>query len=182
MSDDQPGAGVSASGTDGGYEAPSVSVYETAAPTEWAALTGDEAAADDLLAEGPSSDASPEVKRWSAPKPEYEYADPEVFIAPADPSRKVSGKTKVVEKTKKAGMKTVAVSKKVKITGKDAFGGSICTCDVVCTCDQVCTCEAVCSCDAQGGGGGGGGGPVCGCNPQGCSSDCPDCACQAQPY
>ena len=188
MSDDQRSDGVGAGGlaADGGYEAPKLSIYESEAPVEWAALRAGESAPDDTLKAAPSSSASPEVLHWSAPQPDYDYPDPEVFVAPKDPSRKVSGPTKTPEKTKKAGKETRSHATKTKLTGRDAFGGALCTCDLVCTCNLVCTCESVaaCSCVADAGGGGG----TCTCNAvctcEGVSScDCVNnCSCQAQPY
>lgn len=187
MSDDQPDR------TDGlsrEYEPPSLSVYESETPSQWAALREGEHAPNDLLkataAAEASPDASPEVLQWSAPQPEYDYPDPEVFVAPVGAARKVSGPKEVPRKTTASGKTTRAHATKTKLTGRDAFGGTICTCNLVCTCNQVCTCEAVatCSCVAYsaGGGGGGGGGGACTCNAvctcQGVSS----CTCQAEPY
>jgi hypothetical protein len=190
VSDDQRSDQLGASGAsaDGSYESPKLSIYETETPVEWAALRSGESAPDDTLKSTPASSASPEVLHWSAPQPEYQFPDPEVFVAPADPSRKVSGPTKVPKKTTKAGKETRSHATKTKIVGHDAFGGALCTCDLVCTCNLVCTCEAVaaCSCVSQSGGGGG----TCTCNAvctcQGvssctCQSDQP-CSCQAQPY
>ncbi|GEM_PF-3227055 len=191
MPDDQRSAGLDAGGlaAGGGYEPPKLSVYESEAPVEWAALRTGESAPDDTLRSTPASSASPEVLHWSAPQPDYEYPDPQVFIAPEDPSRRVSGPKKVPKKTQKAGKETRAHSTNTKLTGHDAFGGALCTCNLVCTCNQVCTCEAVaaCSCVAHTQSGGGG---TCTCNAvctcQGvssctCQSDQP-CSCQAQPY
>ena len=124
--------------------------------------------------------------KWSAPEPEYSYPDPDTFVAPADPSRKVSGPTKTPEKTEKKGKVTRAHSTKTRLTGKDAFGGTICTCNMVCTCNQVCTCEAVdaCSCVSDSSSN------TCSCNAvctcQGvstctCEADSP-CSCQAEPF
>lgn len=197
MSGDQPDGGVGAGR--GGYVPPKLSIYEdeSATPAEWAALRTGESAPDDVLAASspspspsaatPSASGSPEVLRWSAPRPAYQYPDPETFVAPADPALKVSGPEKVPKKTTASGKVTRAHATKTKLTGHDAFGGTICTCNLVCTCNQVCTCEAVaaCSCVSQGGGGG-----TCSCNAvctcQGVSScSCQShqaCSCQAQPY
>jgi hypothetical protein len=194
VSKHQPGSGVGEVGpvAGGEYEPPKLSVYENETPAQWAALRRGESPPDDLLRSAPASDESPAVLHWSAPQPEYDYPDPEVFTAPADPSRKVSGKKHVPKKTKKSGKVTRAHTTKTRLTGRDAFGGTICTCNLVCSCNQVCSCEAVaaCSCVADSGGGGGGGGGACTCNAvctcQGvssctCQSDQP-CSCQAQPY
>jgi len=209
VSDNQRSDGLAAGGlaADGGYEPPKLSVYESESPEQWASLRAGESAPDDTLkstpasstpasstpaSSTPASSASPEVLHWSAPQPDYEYPDPETFIAPQDPSRKVSPPKNVPKKTTKAGKETRAHTTKTKLTGHDAFGGALCTCNLVCTCNQVCTCEAVaaCSCVADSGGGGGGGGGACTCNAvctcQGvssctCQSDQP-CSCQAQPY
>jgi hypothetical protein len=142
----------------------------------------------------PASSESPEVLHWSAPRPDYEYADPEVFVAPADPSRRVSGPKNVPKKTKTAGKETRSHATKTKLTGHDAFGGALCTCDLVCTCNLVCTCESVaaCNCVADGGGGGGPctcdavctcqGVSTCSCESyQSCSCQA-TCSCQVQPY
>ena len=192
MSDDQLGDGVGGDLAAGdAYEPPKLSVYESEAPVEWAALRSGESAPDDTLKSTPAASASPEVLHWSAPEPAYEYPDPEVFVAPPDPERKVSGAKKEPKKTKKPGKVTRSHATKTKITGHDAFGGSICTCDLVCTCNLVCTCQSVaaCSCVSDSGGGGGGGGGSCTCNAvctcQGvssctCQSDNP-CSCQVQP-
>jgi hypothetical protein len=192
--DDQHGDDLDAGGlAAGGYEPPKLSVYESESPVQWASLRAGEDAPDDTLMSTPAADESPEVLHWSAPQPDYAYPDPEVFVAPADPSRKVSGPKTTPKKTKAAGKETRAHATKTKLTGRDAFGGALCTCDLVCTCNLVCTCESVaaCSCVADGGGGGGGGGGgSCTCNAvctcQGvstctCQSDQP-CSCQAQPY
>lgn len=197
MSDDTPGGGVDVAGSDG-YEQPSLSIYENEAPVEWAALRSGESAPDDVLrasdpdSASPSADGSPEVLRWSAPEPEFKYPGADVFVAPADPSRKVSGPKKVPKKTDKPGKVTRAHTTKTKLTGRDAFGGSICTCNLVCTCNQVCTCEAVASCSCvSDSGGGGGGGETCSCvnvcTCQGvsqcsCESDSGGCNCQAEPF
>ena len=192
MSDDQPGVGVNAAGS-GGYESPSLSIYESEAPVEWAALRSGESAPDDLLRESssastsPAADASPKVLHWSAPEPEYQYPEADVFVAPSDPSKKVSGPKEVPKKTDKPGKVTRAHTTKTRLTGKDAFGGTICTCNLVCTCNQVCTCEAVASCSCVSDAGGG---ATCDCNAvctcQGvssctCESDQP-CSCQAEPF
>ncbi len=187
MADDQlsDGLDVDDLAADGGYESPRISIYESDAPVEWAALRAGESAPDDTLKSTPASSASPEVLHWSAPQPDYDYADPEVFAAPEDPSRRVAGPKKVPKKTKKPGKETRTHATKTKLTGHDAFGGRLCTCDLVCTCNLVCTCEAVaaCSCVSDGGG-------ACTCNAvctcEGvstctCQSDQP-CSCQAQPY
>lgn len=194
MPDDQRGDDLDAGGlAAGGYEPPKLSVYESEAPVQWASLRAGEDAPDDTLMSTPAAGESPEVLHWSAPQPDYEYPDPEVFVAPADPARKVSGPKTTPKKTKAAGKETRAHATKTKLTGRDAFGGALCTCDLVCTCNLVCTCESVaaCSCVADAGsGGGGGGGGACTCNAvctcQGvssctCQSDQP-CSCQAQPY
>jgi hypothetical protein len=185
------------------YQPPELSIYESEdATVEWAALRSGETAPDDLLADAspapgaslsgtPASpqSASPQVLRWSAPQPEYAYPEPATFVAPADPSRRVSGPTTKPKKTTKPGKVTRAHTTKTKLAGKDAFGGTICTCNLVCTCNQVCTCEAVaaCSCVSDSGGGGGG---TCSCNAvctcQGvstctCQADQP-CSCQAEPF
>lgn len=191
MADDQLSGSLDAGdlAADGGYESPKISIYESDAPVEWAALRSGESAPDDTLKSAPASSASPEVLHWSAPQPDYVYPDPKVFVAPEDPSRKVPGPQKVPKKTKKPGKETRTHATKTKLTGHDAFGGRLCTCDLVCTCNLVCTCEAVaaCSCVSDSGGGGGG---ACTCNAvctcQGvssctCQSDQP-CSCQAQPY
>ncbi|MEI6451285.1 MAG: hypothetical protein WCP98_15270 [Actinomycetes bacterium] len=199
MSDDQRSDGLDGGGlaADGGYEPPKLSVYESEAPVEWAALRAGESAPDDTLkstpassapaSSTPSSSASPEVLHWSAPQPDYEYPDPETFVAPENPSRKVSPPKKVPKKTRKPGKETRAHTTKTRLTGHDAFGGSLCTCNLVCTCNQVCTCEAVaacscvadsgtpaaCTCDA-----------VCTCQGVSsctCQSDQP-CSCQVEPY
>jgi hypothetical protein len=168
--------------TDDAYEPPELSIYESDAPAEWATLRRGETAPDDLLRAAPSTDASPEVLQWSAPQPDYDYPEPEMFVAPENPERKVSGKKKVPEKTKAPGKTTRAHTTKTKLMGKDAFGGTVCTCNLVCTCNQVCTCESVaacscvsdaCTCDA-----------VCSCqgvSSCSCQSDQP-CSCQAEPY
>jgi hypothetical protein len=194
VSDDQPSDGLDSGGlaAGSGYEPPRLSVYESEAPAEWAVARAGESAPDDTLQSTPAASASPEVLHWSAPQPDYDYPDPEVFAAPEDPSRKVSGPKKVPKKTKKPGKETRAHATKTKLTGHDAFGGALCACDLVCTCNLVCTCESVaaCSCVAYSGGGGGGGGGACTCDAvctcQGvssctCQSDQP-CSCQAQPY
>lgn len=202
MSDDQPNDGLGAGG--GGYVPPKLSIYESEAPVEWAALRTGENAPDDLLQASPSTDGSPsssatpassatpsssgspEVLRWSAPQPSYEYPQPEVFVAPANPALKVSGPEKVPKQTTASGKVTRAHATKTKLTGHDAFGGSICTCNLVCTCNQVCTCESVatCSCVSDTSSN------TCSCNAvctcQGvsscsCQSNQP-CSCQAQPY
>jgi hypothetical protein len=193
VSDEQPGDGLSAAAPQE-YEPPKLAIYESDAPVEWAALRSGESAPDDLLGSSasatPSSDASPKVLHWSAPEPEYQYPEPGVFVAPEDPSKKVSGPKKVPKKTDKPGKVTRAHTTKTRLTGKDAFGGTICTCNLVCSCNQVCTCEAVaaCSCVSDSGGGGGGGG-TCSCNAQctcqsvsSCSCQSDSCSCQAQPY
>lgn len=195
MSDDQRGGDLDPvpSAAESGYEPPKLSIHEIEAPVEWAALRQGESAPDDLLQASPSSDgspssaASPEVLRWSAPRPDYDYPDPEVFVAPADPSRKVSGKKKAPTKTKASGMVTRAHTTKTKLTGHDAFGGTICTCNLVCTCNQVCTCESVaaCSCVSDSGGGGGGScacvNDVCTCQGvSNCSCVNHTCTCQAE--
>jgi hypothetical protein len=191
VSDDQPGVGVGDDVAAGdAYEPPKLSVYESEAPVEWATLRSGESAPDDTLKSTPAASASPEVLHWSAPEPTYDYPDPEVFVAPPDPARKVSGPKKEPKKTNKPGKVTRSHATKTKLTGRDAFGGSICTCDLVCTCNLVCTCESVaaCSCVADSGGGGGGG--TCSCNAVctcqsvsscTCQSDQP-CSCQVQPY
>ncbi len=169
---------------DDGYEPPELSIYESDAPAEWATLRQGESAPDDLLQAAPSTDASPEVLRWSAPQPEYDYPDPEMFVAPEDPARKVSGKKKVPEKTKASGKTTRASTTKTKLTGKDAFGGTICTCNLVCTCNQVCSCESVAACSCVSDAGSCTCDAVCSC--QGVSScSCQSyqsCSCQAEPY
>ena len=207
MPDDQRRDGLA----DGGYEPPKLSVYESESPVEWASLRAGESAPDDTLkstpasstpasstpasstpasstpaSSTPASSASPEVLHWSAPRPDYEYPDPEVFAAPENPARRVSPPKKVPKQTKKPGKETRAHTTKTKLTGHDAFGGPLCTCNLVCTCNQVCTCEAVaaCSCVADSG-------PpatctcdaVCTCQGVSCTcqSDQP-CSCQAQPY
>jgi len=194
VSDDQRSDGLAAGdlAADGGYEPPKLSVYESETPEQWASLRAGESAPDDTLkstpsATTPASSASPEVLHWSAPRPDYEYPDPETFVAPEDPSRKISPPKKTPKKTKKPGKETRAHTTKTKLTGHDAFGGALCTCNLVCTCNQVCTCEAVaacscvsdsgppaaCTCDA-----------VCTCQGVSsctCQSDQP-CSCQAQPY
>jgi len=190
VSDDLPDGGLEEPGAAaGGYEPPKLSIYEHEAPAQWAALREGEDPPDDLLYSAPESDESPEVLGWSAPRPEYELPDPEVFAAPADPKRRVSGEKKVPKKTKAAGKVTRAHTTRTKLTGRDAFGGTICTCNLVCTCNQVCTCESVaeCSCVSDSGGGGGGGACTCDavCTCDGvssctCQSDEPSC--QAQPY
>ena len=194
MSDTQRSDGLDGDGltADGGYEPPKLSVYESEAPVEWASLRSGESAPDDTLKSAPasttpSSSASPEVLHWSAPQPEYEYPDPEVFAAPGNPARRVSPPKKVPKQTKKPGKETRAHTTKTKLTGHDAFGGPLCTCNLVCTCNQVCTCEAVaaCSCVADSG-------PpaactcdaVCTCHGVSsctCESDQP-CSCQVEPY
>jgi hypothetical protein len=177
------------------YDPPQLSIYESdAAPTEWAALRTGETAPDDVLGESPSPDpsasGSPKVLRWSAPKPEYAYPDAQTFVAPPDPSRRVSGPEKTPKKTTKPGKTTRAHATKVRLTGKDAFGGTICTCNMVCSCNQVCTCEAVATCSCVSHTSSGGGGGTCSCNAQ-CScqsvSTCScqsnqSCSCQAQPF
>ena len=194
MSDNQRSDGLAAGGlaADGGYEPPKLSVYESESPEQWASLRAGESAPDDTLkstpaSSTPASSASPEVLHWSAPRPDYEYPDPEVFAAPENPARRVSPPKKVPKQTKKPGKETRAHTTKTKLTGHDAFGGPLCTCNLVCTCNQVCTCEAVaaCSCVADSG-------PpatctcdaVCTCQGVSsctCQSDQP-CSCQAQPY
>jgi len=169
---------------DDGYEAPELSIYVSATPARGATLRQGERAPDDLLRAVSSNDEAPEVLQWSAPRPEYEYPDPEVFVAPEDPARRVSGAKRVPKKTSAPGRTTRATTTKTKLTGKDAFGGTVCTCNLVCTCNQVCSCESVvtcscvsdagaCTCDA-----------VCSC--QGVSScSCQSytsCSCQAEPY
>lgn len=180
------------------YQPPELSIYESEdASVEWAALRAGESAPDDTLGETPTpvesffggesgSPEPPQVLKWSAPEPEYAYPEPDTFVAPADPSRKVSGPPKKPEKTDKPGKVTRAHSTRTRLTGKDAFGGSVCTCNLVCTCNQVCTCEAVdaCSCVSDSGG------DTCSCNAvctcQGvssctCEADSP-CSCQAEPF
>ena len=171
MSDNQRSDGLAAGGlaADGGYEPPKLSVYESESPEQWASLRAGESAPDDTLkstpasstpasstpaSSTPASSASPEVLHWSAPRPDYEYPDPETFVAPEDPSRKISPPKKTPKKTKKPGKETRAHTTKTKLTGHDAFGGALCTCDLVCTCNLVCSCEsvAVCSCVADSGG------------------------------
>jgi len=194
MADDQPGGSAVDAGASDAYEPPELSIYESEPTVEWAALRSGESAPDDLLKESPtpiessSGGDAPEVLQWSAPRPEYAYPDPDLFVAPADPSRKVSGPKEVPKKTDKPGKETRAHTTKTKLTGKDAFGGTICTCNLVCTCNQVCTCEAVASCSCVSDSGGGGGTCSCnaGCTCQGvstctCQSDQP-CQCQAEPY
>jgi hypothetical protein len=192
VSDDERSDGLDDGAAERGYEAPKLSIYESEAPAEWAVLRQGESAPDDTLKSTPAASESPEVLHWSAPRPEYDYPDAEVFVAPDDPARKVSGPTKVPKKTHKAGKETRAHTTKTKLTGHDAFGGALCTCNLVCTCNQVCTCEAVaaCSCVAHTPSGGGGGGGACTCDAvctcQGvssctCQADQP-CNCQAEPY
>ena len=176
MSDDQRSDGLDAGGlaAGGGYEPPKLSVYESETPAQWADARAGESPPDDTLQSTHASSASPEVLHWSAPRPDYEYPDPEVFVAPADPSRKVSGPKTTPKKTNKAGKETRSHETKTKLTGRDAFGGALCTCDLVCTCNLVCTCESVaaCSCVADGGG-------PCTCDAV-CT--CQDVACTCQSY
>ena len=184
MPDDQRRDGLAGGGlaADGGYEPPKLSVYESEAPQQWASVAAGESAPDDTLKSTSAARETPEVLHWSAPQPDYAYPDPQVFVAPENPSRKVSPPKTVPKKTQKPGKETRAHTTKTKLTGHDAFGGALCTCNLVCTCNQVCTCEAVaacscvsdagpCTCDA-----------VCTCD--GVSScDCVNnCSCQAQPY
>ena len=171
------------------YQPPELSIYEREDDTvEWAALRSGETAPDDLLADAAASPTpspeEPQVLKWSAPEPEFTYPEADVFVAPADPSRKVSGPTKKPEKTKKPGKVTRAHSTKTRLTGKDAFGGTICTCNMVCTCNQVCTCEAVdaCSCVSYAPSGGGGGGGTCSCNAVCTCQSVNTCNCQAEPF
>jgi len=188
VSDDQHSEGLDAGGlADRGYESPELSIYESEAPVEWASLRAGESAPDDTLKAAPTSSASPEVLHWSAPRPDYEYPDPEVFVAPEDPSRKVSGPKKTPKKTQKAGKETRSHATKTKLTGRDAFGGALCTCDLVCTCNLVCTCESVAACSCVAHTESGGAGPctcdaVCTCQSVS-NCDCVNnCSCQAQPY
>jgi len=192
VSNDQRGDGVDppSLAADGRYESPKLSIYESEAPMAWADARVAEATPDDTLKPSPASSGSPEVLHWSAPQPGYDYPDPEVFVAPADPARRVSGPKKVPKKTQKAGKETRAHATKTKLTGHDAFGGALCTCDLVCTCNLVCTCESVAACSCVADAGAGGGRTPCTCNAmctcQGvstctCQADQP-CSCQAQPF
>lgn len=161
----------------GAYQPPELAIGENGSVMVWANDLSGQILPDDTPTGVPTTGAAPEVLRWSAPQPEYDYPDPELFVAPQNPSRRLSGPKKPAKQTHKAGHKTVAHATKTRLTGHDAFGGSLCTCNTVCTCNVVCTCESVatCSCVSHTPTGGGGGTPPppppsCTCNP--------DCTCQ----
>ena len=170
---------LSKQGADGGdagrYEPPQLSIYEGDAPVAWAYDRAGESPPDDTLGAAPASSEAPEVLGWTAPRPEYVYDDPAVFVAPQDPRRRVPQPKKVFKKTTKPGKTTLTHATTTQLTGHDAFGGALCTCDLVCTCNLVCTCEVVatCSCVAHTAPGGGG----CSCVSDTCACVGDTCSC-----
>lgn len=167
------------------YEPPEMSIYEDGAPVEWADDRAGESPPDDTLTAAPGSSEAPQVLGWTAPRPEYDYDDPAMFVAPKGSERRVPGSKKTFKKTSEPGKTTRTHATKTRLTGHDAFGGTLCTCDLVCTCNLVCSCEVVatCSCVSHSEPADGGTTPapcgcdtdVCGCvgDSCGCVSNCP---------
>jgi len=175
-----------AGGGDGSaYEPPQLSIYEGDALVAWAYDREGESPPDDTLGAAPDSDEAPQVLGWTAPQPDYALDDPELFVAPQNPRRRVSLPKRTFKKTTKPGKTTRTHATKIRLTGHDAFGGTLCTCDLVCTCNLVCSCEVVatCSCVAHTASGGGTTPPSCGAQCS-CVSDTacsPVCPCQVEP-
>ncbi len=163
----------------GAYQPPELAIGESASVVAWAGELFADSSPNDTPTSIPMTSAAPEVLRWSVPQPEYDYPDPELFVAPQNPSRRLSGPKTPAKQTHKAGHKTVAHATKTRLTGHDAFGGSLCTCNTVCTCNVVCTCESVatCSCVSHTPTGGGGTTPPPPPPPPSCTCN-PNCSCQ----
>ena len=164
------------------YEPPELSIYEGDALVAWAYDRAGERPPDDTLGAAPDSDEAPEVLGWTAPQPDYALDDPELFVAPQDPRRRVSQPKRTFKKTTRPGKTTRTHATKTRLTGHDAFGGTLCTCDLVCTCNLVCTCEVVatCSCVSYSAPSGGGTQPPCSCQSVcPCQGVCP-CVCEVE--
>jgi hypothetical protein len=130
------------------YEPPEVAILEQQTEAGWSDAALGESPPDDGVkaVDGEAASGDPEIRGYVVPEPPFAADDPKLFVAPADPGRKVPRKKHVPKKTKQSGKTTNSHTTRVRLTGHDAFGATVCTCDLICTCNLVCTCEAVSTC------------------------------------